>query len=90
MPLPNPKLIARHHTNPPPPTFPPLPPAGHAIVYECVKTITAIFPNQQLIEVAADLVARFLRSKSHNLRVRLRLPLSHPQFRTYTMNASPS
>lgn len=52
--------------------------AGHAIVYECVKTITQIAPNQQLIEVAADLVARFLRSKSHNLRVRAPAPHPHP------------
>ncbi|GIL83137.1 hypothetical protein Vretimale_11456 [Volvox reticuliferus] len=41
---------------------------GSAIIYECVRTITTIYPNPQLLAAAAESIATFLRSPSHNLR----------------------
>ncbi|GAX83960.1 hypothetical protein CEUSTIGMA_g11384.t1 [Chlamydomonas eustigma] len=41
---------------------------GSAIVYECVRTITTIYPNPQLLAMAAESVSAFLKSPSHNLR----------------------
>ncbi|EFJ52222.1 hypothetical protein VOLCADRAFT_87158 [Volvox carteri f. nagariensis] len=41
---------------------------GSAIIYECVRTITTIYPNPQLLAAAAESIATFLRSTSHNLR----------------------
>ncbi|GLC48271.1 hypothetical protein PLESTB_000077700 [Pleodorina starrii] len=41
---------------------------GSAIIYECVRTITTIYPNPQLLAAAAESIATFLRSSSHNLR----------------------
>mmetsp|Transcript_47898 Transcript_47898/g.89251 ORF Transcript_47898/g.89251 Transcript_47898/m.89251 type:complete len:978 (-) Transcript_47898:454-3387(-) len=41
---------------------------GNALLYECVKTITTIYPNPKLLESAADITARFLRSSGHNLK----------------------
>jgi AP-4 complex subunit epsilon-1 len=42
--------------------------AGYAIVYECLKTITKIYPNNNLIENAAQLVARLLTAENNNLK----------------------
>ena len=42
--------------------------AGYAIVYQCLITITRIYPNPGLIETAAQLVARFLTAENNNLR----------------------
>jgi AP-4 complex subunit epsilon-1 len=41
---------------------------GNAVVYECVKTATSIYPLPQLLEMSAAVVARFLKAKGHNLR----------------------
>lgn len=42
--------------------------AGYAIVYQCLKTITRIYPNPNLIENAAQLVSRFLTAENNNLK----------------------
>ena len=41
---------------------------GYATMYQCVKTICNIYPNDNLIQVAGDCVSRFLKSDSPNLR----------------------
>jgi AP-4 complex subunit epsilon-1 len=41
---------------------------GHAVVYETVKTITSIYPNNLLLENAASAISRFVTSSNHNLK----------------------
>lgn len=41
---------------------------GYALVYQCLKTITAIFPHQPLIDLASQTISRFLSSESYNLK----------------------
>eukprot|EP01033_Poteriospumella_lacustris_P009148 gene9148-6581_t len=41
---------------------------GYAIVYECIKTVTTIYPNTVLMDAAATAISRFIRSESHNLK----------------------
>ena len=41
---------------------------GYAIVFECVRTVTAIYPSTHLLEIAAASVSRFVRSENHNLK----------------------
>ena len=41
---------------------------GYALVYQCLKCITSIFPSQSLIDAASTTIARFLSSESHNLK----------------------
>ncbi|KJE92386.1 epsilon-adaptin [Capsaspora owczarzaki ATCC 30864] len=42
--------------------------AGYAVVYECMRTITSIYPNMPLIELAAKSAGRFLSAGNNNLR----------------------
>ena len=41
---------------------------GYALVYQCLKTITMIFPSQSLIDASTVTISRFLSSESHNLK----------------------
>jgi AP-4 complex subunit epsilon-1 len=59
--------------------------AGYAVVYECVRTITAIYPNSTLLDAAADAISRFIQSKSQNLKYfgvtgLAAIVESHPQY----------
>ena len=59
--------------------------AGYAIVYECVRTITCIYPNATLLDAAAEAISRFVSSKSQNLKYfgvtgLAAIVESHPQY----------
>ena len=41
---------------------------GYAIVYECIRTITRIYPNKMLLDSAAASIARFIGSNNQNLK----------------------
>ncbi|XVF52223.1 hypothetical protein PTKIN_Ptkin05aG0002000 [Pterospermum kingtungense] len=41
---------------------------GNAVLYECICCVSSIYPNPKLIESAADVISRFLKSDSHNLK----------------------
>ncbi|XP_031280122.1 AP-4 complex subunit epsilon [Pistacia vera] len=41
---------------------------GNAVLYECICCVSSIYPNPKLLESAADVIARFLKSDSHNLK----------------------
>eukprot|EP00927_Polykrikos_kofoidii_P050231 TRINITY_DN44151_c0_g1_i1.p1 TRINITY_DN44151_c0_g1~~TRINITY_DN44151_c0_g1_i1.p1 ORF type:complete len:1023 (+),score=200.07 TRINITY_DN44151_c0_g1_i1:127-3195(+) len=41
---------------------------GYAIIYECVKCITRIYPDRPLLELAAAKISAFISSDSHNLK----------------------
>ncbi|KAL7517944.1 hypothetical protein ACHAWX_002817 [Stephanocyclus meneghinianus] len=42
--------------------------ASNAIVYECIRCITIIYPNPVLLDAAGNSISRFLSSRSQNLR----------------------
>jgi AP-4 complex subunit epsilon-1 len=42
--------------------------AGYAIVYQCLKTVTQIYPNSQLLTDAATSIAHFISSDNHNIK----------------------
>eukprot|EP00547_Thalassionema_nitzschioides_P003301 CAMPEP_0194223520 /NCGR_PEP_ID=MMETSP0156-20130528/35324_1 /TAXON_ID=33649 /ORGANISM="Thalassionema nitzschioides, Strain L26-B" /LENGTH=1069 /DNA_ID=CAMNT_0038954705 /DNA_START=45 /DNA_END=3254 /DNA_ORIENTATION=+ len=42
--------------------------AGYAVVYECIRTIVAIYPNATLLDAAGEAISRFIQSRSHNLK----------------------
>ncbi|KAE9613216.1 putative adaptor protein complex AP-4, epsilon subunit [Lupinus albus] len=41
---------------------------GNAVLYECICCVSSIYPNPKLLEAAADVIAKFLKSDSHNLK----------------------
>ena len=41
---------------------------GYATMYQCVKTICNIYPNDNLTTIAGETISRFLKSDSPNLR----------------------
>ncbi|XVF52161.1 hypothetical protein PTKIN_Ptkin04bG0242600 [Pterospermum kingtungense] len=41
---------------------------GNAVLYECICCVSSIYPNPKLLESAADVISRFLKSDSHNLK----------------------
>ncbi|TQE04464.1 hypothetical protein C1H46_009880 [Malus baccata] len=41
---------------------------GNAVLYECICCVSSIYPNPKLLEQAAQVISRFLKSDSHNLK----------------------
>lgn len=41
---------------------------GYALVFQCLKCITMIYPSQSLLDLASNTISRFLSSESHNLK----------------------
>jgi len=42
--------------------------AGYAVMYEIVKAVTLIYPNNTLLDLAAESISRFISSNNHNLK----------------------
>ena len=43
-------------------------PVGNAVVYECIRTATSLFPNNPLLEQSAKVISRFITSENRNLK----------------------
>lgn len=41
---------------------------GNAVLYECICCVSSIYPNPKLLDTAAEVTSRFLKSESHNLK----------------------
>ncbi|KAK1270187.1 AP-4 complex subunit epsilon [Acorus gramineus] len=41
---------------------------GNAVLYECICCVSSIFPNPKMLDAAAEVTSRFLKSDSHNLK----------------------
>ncbi|KAF5477631.1 hypothetical protein F2P56_004251 [Juglans regia] len=41
---------------------------GNAVLYECICCVSSIYPNPKLLEAAAEVISKFLKSDSHNLK----------------------
>eukprot|EP01102_Stenamoeba_stenopodia_P016901 TRINITY_DN5972_c0_g1_i1.p1 TRINITY_DN5972_c0_g1~~TRINITY_DN5972_c0_g1_i1.p1 ORF type:complete len:1192 (-),score=301.43 TRINITY_DN5972_c0_g1_i1:58-3633(-) len=41
---------------------------GYAIVYECIQTITKVYPNNYLLDAAATSISKFIGTGNHNLK----------------------
>ncbi|KAG9446035.1 hypothetical protein H6P81_012163 [Aristolochia fimbriata] len=41
---------------------------GNAILYECISCVSSIYPNSKLLDAAAEVTSKFLKSDSHNLK----------------------
>eukprot|EP00040_Diaphanoeca_grandis_P011727 m.60127 g.60127 ORF g.60127 m.60127 type:complete len:1231 (-) comp22804_c1_seq1:183-3875(-) len=42
--------------------------AAYAVIYECLRTITKIYPSPELVELAANSIGRFLKADNNNLK----------------------
>lgn len=41
---------------------------GNAILYECICCVSSIYPSSKLLDAAAEITSKFLKSESHNLK----------------------
>ncbi|CAH1791246.1 unnamed protein product [Owenia fusiformis] len=41
---------------------------GLAVIYECLETITCIYPNDHLVNLASKCITKFIRAKNNNLK----------------------
>lgn len=41
---------------------------GNAVLYECICCVSSIYPNPKLLEAAAEVISKSLKSDSHNLK----------------------
>ncbi|KAF6166383.1 hypothetical protein GIB67_034934 [Kingdonia uniflora] len=41
---------------------------GNAVLYECICCVSSIYPNSKLLDAAAEVTSKFLKSESHNLK----------------------
>lgn len=38
--------------------------ASHAVVHQCILTITSVFPNKELLELASKTISKFLKNSN--------------------------